>query len=57
MTVIEATKRNTTNTMEMFLRNFSHIPDDKLTWTSSPTAKSPSASPPTPPSMPPDSQK
>ncbi|CAN1534054.1 DinB-like domain containing protein [Fimbriimonadaceae bacterium] len=41
MTVIEATKRNTVNTMEMFLRNFSHIPDDKLTWTPAPTAKSP----------------
>lgn len=26
--------------MEMFLRNFSHIPEDKLTWTPSPTAKS-----------------
>lgn len=41
MTVIEATKRNTVNTMEMFLRNFSHIPDDNLTWSPSPTAKSP----------------
>lgn len=26
--------------MEMFLRNFSHVPDDKLTWTPTPTAKS-----------------
>ena len=26
--------------MEMFLRNFSHVPDDKLTWTATPTAKS-----------------
>lgn len=24
----------------MFLRNFSHVPDDKLTWTPTPTAKS-----------------
>lgn len=24
----------------MFLRNFSHVPDDKLTWTATPTAKS-----------------
>ncbi|AIE87674.1 hypothetical protein OP10G_4306 [Fimbriimonas ginsengisoli Gsoil 348] len=26
--------------METFLRNFSHVPDDKLTWTPAPTAKS-----------------
>lgn len=26
--------------MEMFLRNFSHVPDDKLTWQATPTAKS-----------------
>jgi hypothetical protein len=26
--------------MEMFLRNFSHVPDDKLAWTPAPTAKS-----------------
>jgi hypothetical protein len=26
--------------MEMFLRNFSHVPDDKLHWTPTPTAKS-----------------
>lgn len=26
--------------MDMFLRNFSHVPDDKLTWTPTPTAKS-----------------
>ncbi len=25
----------------MFLRNFSHVPDDRLTWTPTPTAKSP----------------
>ena len=24
----------------MFLRNFSHVPDDKLTWTATPTSKS-----------------
>ncbi len=27
--------------MELFLRNFSYVPDDKLTWTPTPTAKSP----------------
>ncbi len=26
--------------MEMFLRNFSHVPDEKLTWSVTPTAKS-----------------
>jgi len=26
--------------MEYFLRNFSHVPDDKLTWTATPTSKS-----------------
>lgn len=26
--------------MEFFLRNFSHVPDDKLEWTPTPTAKS-----------------
>lgn len=26
--------------MELFLRNFSHVPDDRLTWTPAPTAKS-----------------
>ncbi|MFM9874113.1 MAG: DinB family protein [Fimbriimonadaceae bacterium] len=26
--------------MEMFLRNFSNVPDDKLTWQATPTAKS-----------------
>ncbi len=26
--------------MEFFLRNFSHVPDDRLTWTPMPTAKS-----------------
>jgi len=26
--------------MEMFLRNFSHVPDDKLNWKVAPTAKS-----------------
>lgn len=28
------------NTMEMFLRNFANVPDERLTWTPSPTAKS-----------------
>lgn len=26
--------------MELFLRNFSHVPDDRLTWTPTPTSKS-----------------
>jgi hypothetical protein len=26
--------------MELFLRNFSHVPDDKLQWTPTPTSKS-----------------
>lgn len=26
--------------MELFLRNFAHVPDDKLNWTPTPTAKS-----------------
>lgn len=26
--------------MEMFLRNFSHVPDERLSWTPTPTAKS-----------------
>ena len=33
-------KRRATLAMEMFLRNLSHVPADKLTWTPVPTAKS-----------------
>jgi uncharacterized damage-inducible protein DinB len=38
--LIEAAKKQATDAMEMFLRNFSKVPDDKLTWTPTPTAKS-----------------
>jgi hypothetical protein len=37
---VEASKKSAVQGMEMFLRNFSHVPDDKLTWTPTPTAKS-----------------
>lgn len=40
MDLIESAKQSAINGMEMFLRNFSHVPDDKLTWTPAPTAKS-----------------
>lgn len=33
-------KESAVQGMEMFLRNFSHVPDDKLTWTPTPTSKS-----------------
>lgn len=33
-------KDNAVEGMEYFLRNFSFVPDDKLTWTATPTAKS-----------------
>ena len=33
-------KESAVQGMEMFLRNFSFVPDDKLTWTPTPTAKS-----------------
>ncbi|MBS1705989.1 MAG: DinB family protein [Armatimonadetes bacterium] len=36
----ELAKQRATTSMEMFLRNFSHVPDDKLNWTASPTSKS-----------------
>lgn len=38
---IESHKKAAINGMEMFLRNFSHVPDEKLTWQATPTAKSP----------------
>ena len=38
--LIEASKKGATDAMEMFLRNFSHVPHDKLDWTPTPTAKS-----------------
>lgn len=37
---IESCKKSAVQGMEMFLRNFSYVPDDKLTWTVTPTAKS-----------------
>ncbi|MBS1718323.1 MAG: DinB family protein [Armatimonadetes bacterium] len=40
MDLIEASKQRAVGSMEYFLRNFSHVPDDKLEWTPTPTAKS-----------------
>jgi len=40
MECIESAKQRTISSMEMFLRNFSHVPDDKLTWTPTPSSKS-----------------
>lgn len=40
MDLIESSKQRAVGGMEMFLRNFSHVPDDKLDWTPTPTAKS-----------------
>ncbi|MCW5940856.1 MAG: DinB family protein [Fimbriimonadaceae bacterium] len=40
MEPIESAKRAAVGGMEYFLRNFSHVPDDKLHWTPTPTAKS-----------------
>lgn len=39
-TLVAICKANAVDNMEMFLRNFSHVPDDRLTWTPTPTAKS-----------------
>lgn len=39
--MIEASKQRAVSCMEYFLRNFSHVPDDMLEWTPTPTAKSP----------------
>lgn len=38
--LIEQCKTRATNAMEMFLRNLSHVPEDRLEWSPSPTAKS-----------------
>jgi len=38
--LVASCKQSAVQEMEMFLRNFSHVPDDKLTWTATPTAKS-----------------
>lgn len=40
MDLIDSCKKSAVDNMEMFLRNFSHVPDDKLTWQATPTAKS-----------------
>ena len=39
--IISASKQSAVEGMEYFLRNFSFVPDDKLFWTATPTAKSP----------------
>ncbi len=41
MDLVELSKKQAVDGMEMFLRNFSHVPDDKLNWTPTPTSKSP----------------
>lgn len=38
--LIEVNKQSAITGMEIFLRNFSHVPDDRLNWTPTPTAKS-----------------
>lgn len=38
--LIASCKDSAVQGMEIFLRNFSFVPDDKLTWTPTPTAKS-----------------
>ena len=38
--MVASCKESAVNGMELFLRNFSYVPDDKLTWTPTPTAKS-----------------
>lgn len=38
--LVALAKKSAVQNMEIFLRNFSHVPDDKLNWTPVPTAKS-----------------
>ncbi|MCB0826213.1 MAG: DinB family protein [Armatimonadetes bacterium] len=38
--LVEYCKRDALDAMEHFLRNFSHVPDDKLNWSPTPTSKS-----------------
>lgn len=38
--LITQCKNRATSAMDMFLRNLSHVPEEKLTWSPSPTAKS-----------------
>jgi hypothetical protein len=37
---IELSKKSAVDNMELFLRNFSKVPDDRLDWTPTPTSKS-----------------
>ncbi len=41
MSLIESSKQDAVSGMNYFLRNFSHVPDDRLMWTPTPTSKSP----------------
>ena len=38
--LVEYCKQDAIDSMEHFLRNFSHVPDDKLNWSPTPTSKS-----------------
>lgn len=38
--LVEVSKKSAVDGMTMFLRNFSHVPDDKLNWIPTPSAKS-----------------
>lgn len=38
--MVAESKRSAVQGMEMFLRNFSYVPDDRLSWTPTPTSKS-----------------
>ena len=40
MDEVEVAKRRAVDEMEVFLRNFSHVPDERLAWSPVPTAKS-----------------
>lgn len=40
MDLVESCKQRAISGMELFLRNFSHVPDDRLDWTPTPTSKS-----------------
>lgn len=40
MDLIESAKNRAIGGMELFLRNFSYVPDDRLAWTPTPTSKS-----------------
>lgn len=40
MDLIESAKQRAVSNMEFFLRNFAHVPDDRLNWTPTPTSKS-----------------